>query len=275
MTTLEERVARMPRLVSIRLALACALACLFALSTAAAIAKLPTAPLVSLRVVGARGKVLAERSVTTATTSLRTSPKATCLGAGTGGSGRSVKVRGNTALGVLAKAAKSAGALRPLLTTDHFRAEFGLGLCGVGESKSSSKRSWYLKVNHKDPQRGGEQVKVHAGDEVLWALEPYPYPEELVLSAPASAEAGKPFTVTVTAYDDAGKHKPAAGATVTGAIAPTGADGTTTVVLNEAATLQATGGKDIPSNRVAVCVAGPSAGCGEVLPARRMTRPKA
>jgi hypothetical protein len=243
----------MPRLVSIRLALACALACLFALSTAAALAK---GPVVSLRVIGAGGKVLAERSVTTETTSLKTSPKATCLGAGTGGSGRTVKVRGNTALGVLAKASKSVAALRPLLTTDHFRSEFGLGLCGVGRSKSSSKRSWYLKVNHKDPQRGGEQVKVHAGDEVLWALEPYPYPEELVLKAPATAEAGKAFTVTVTAYDDAGKHKPAAGITVTGASGPTGADGTATVTLNESIALRATGPGDIPSNQAFVCVAG-------------------
>lgn len=243
----------MPRLVSIRLALACALAFLFALSTAAATAK---GPVVSLRVVGAGGKVLSEGSVSAATTSLRTSRKATCLGAGTGGSGKFVKVRGNTALGVLAKAAKSTAALRPLLSTDHFRAEFGLGLCGVGKSKASAKRSWYLKVNHKDPQRGGEQVKVHAGDEVLWALEPYPYPEELVLSAPATAETGKPFTVKVTAYDDAGKHKPAVGVTVTGATAPTGADGTTTVVLSGAATLQATDGKDIPSNRVTVRLEG-------------------
>lgn len=249
----------MPRLVSIRLALACALVLLFALSTASATAK---GPVVSLRVVGAGGKVLAERSLTTATTSLKTSPKATCLGAGTGGSGKFVKVRGNTALGVLAKAAKTTGPLRPLLTTDHYRAEFGLGLCGVGKSRSSSKRSWYLKVNHKDPQRGGEQVKVHAGDEVLWALEPYPYPEELVLSAPVTAKAGQAFTVTVTAYDDAGKHKPAAGVTVTGATAPTGADGTTTVVLSQPAVLQATRGSDIPSNRVTVCGSEPDMACG-------------
>jgi hypothetical protein len=254
----------MPRLVPIRLALACALACLFALSTAAATAK---GPVVSLRVIGSGGKVLAERNLATATTSLRTSRKATCLGAGTGGSGKLVKVRGNTALGVLARASKSTGALRPLLMTDHFRAEFGLGLCGVGKSRSSSKRSWYLKVNHKDPQRGGEQVKVHAGDEVLWALEPYPYPEELVLSAPVTAKAGQPFTVTVTAYDDAGKHKPAAGVTVTGATAPTGGDGTTTVVLEKPTVLRATRNGDIPSNRVTVCGSEPDMACGALPPA--------
>ncbi len=253
----------MPRLIPFRLAAACALALLFALSIAGSAGALPgTSQPPHLRVVGKGGKVLAERLVTTATTSLKTSPKATCLGTGTGGSGRSVKVPGNTALGVLAKAAKTTGSLRPLLTTDHYRAEFGLGLCGVGKSKSSSKRSWYLKVNHKDPQRGGEQVKVHAGDEVLWALAPYPYPEELVLSAPATAKAGKAFTVTVTAYDDTGKHKPAVGVTVTGASGPTGADGTTTVVLSQPAVLQATRGSDIPSNRVTVCGSEPDMACG-------------
>ncbi len=241
----------MPRLVSFRLALASALALLFVLSTAAATAR---GPAVNLRVVGAAGKVLAQRTVFTGAVSLKTSSKATCLGAGTGGSGRKVTVKGNTALGVLAKASKAVQALRPLQTTDHFRAEFGLGLCGVGRSRSNSKRSWYLKVNHKDPQRGGEQVKVRAGDEVLWALEPYPYPEELVLSAPKAAKAGRPFTVKVTAYDDAGKHKPAAGVRVIGASEPTGADGKATVVLGRPTVLQATAGGAIPSNRVSVCI---------------------
>jgi hypothetical protein len=240
----------MPRLVSTRLALVCALGLMFVVPTAA-VAK---GPAVKLRVVGAAGKVLAQRTVFAGAVSLKTSPKATCLGAGTGGSGRNVTVKGNTALGVLAKASKAVQALRPLLTTDHFRSEFGLGLCGVGRSRSSSKRSWYLKVNHKDPQRGGEQVKVRGGDEVLWALEPYPYPEELVLSAPEAAEAGQPFTVKVTAYDDAGKHKPAVGVSVTGASEPTGPDGTAIVALSRPAVLQATAGGAIPSNRVSVCV---------------------
>jgi hypothetical protein len=241
----------MPRIVSFRLALACSLALLSVLSMGTASAK---GPLVDLRVVGAHGKVLAERPVSPSTTSLRTSPKATCLGAGTGGSGKSVKVKGNTALGVLARASKSVTALRPLLTTDHFRAEFGLGLCGVGRSRATATRSWYLKVNHKDPQRGGEQVTVQAGDEVLWALAPFPYPEELVLSAPRKVKAGRPFEVKVSAFDDAGKRKPAAGVKVTGASGPTGADGTATVTLDRPERLQAKNGKDIPSGYVGVCV---------------------
>jgi hypothetical protein len=243
----------MPRLVPFRPVAACALALVFVLCTAAAVAK---GPVVNLRVVGARGKILAEEAVGAATTSIKTSPKATCLGKGTGGSGRSVKVKGTTALGVLARAAKSTTALKPLLATDHYLSEFGLGLCGVGKSKATSKLSWYLKVNHKDPERGGEQVKVRGGDEVLWALEPYPYPDELALSAPGEAVAGTPFEVRVFAYADDGKRKPAAGVTVTGATAPTDAEGRATVVLTEPAKLVAHDSKDIASNQVAVCVGG-------------------
>ena len=60
-----------------------------------------------LRVVGAGGKTLAEETLQTGTTKVPTSPKATCLGKGTGGSGKSVTVRGATALGLLAQGAKS------------------------------------------------------------------------------------------------------------------------------------------------------------------------
>lgn len=248
----------MPRLVPFRLAAACALALLVVLSTTALAAA--KAPRVSLRVVGSGSKVLSEQFVNAKTTSIKTSPKATCLGGGTGGSGKSVQVKGPTALGVLGQASKLTPALRPLLVTDHFLSEFGLGLCGIGKSKTTKKLSWYLKVNHKNPNKGGEQVKLHSGDEVLWALEPYPYPDELSLIAPHEAELGKPFTVSVFSYDDKGKKTAAAGVSVTGASAPTGADGTTTVTLSAPTVLTATDGKDIPSNQIAVCVSGACGG---------------
>jgi hypothetical protein len=236
----------------------CALALLIVFSTAAlAAAKTPR---VELRVLGSGGKVLAEQFVGAKTTSIKTSPKATCLGKGTGGSGKSVQVKGATALGVLGQAAKLTPALQPLSITDHFLSEFGLGLCGIGKSQTTKKLSWYLKVNHKNPNKGGELVKLHAGDEVLWALEPYPYPDELSLVAPHEAEAGKPFTVSVFSYDEKGKKKPAAGVAVTGAGAPTGADGTATVTLSAPTALIATGAKDIPSNQVAVCLSGACGG---------------
>src|SRR5664279_3903123 len=103
----------MPRSTPIRLAAACVLAVALSVSlTASALAKGFTA---DLRVVGTNGKVLAEKSVTTATTAVKTSPEANCFGAGSGGSGASVSIQGNTAMGLLAAAAKTTGSLKPLL----------------------------------------------------------------------------------------------------------------------------------------------------------------
>jgi hypothetical protein len=246
----------MPRLISFRLVVACALAFALVLSTAAIAAakKVPA----DLRVVGG-GKNLVERTLQTGTTSVPTSHKATCFGKGTAGSGKSVTIKGATALGLLGQAAKATGALRPLLLTDAF--DFGLGICGVGGYEATSKLSWYLKVNHKNPELGGDAVKLKSGDEVLWALEPYPYPNELSLVAPEAAAAGVPFEVRVFSYSDKGKRKPAAGVAVTGAAAPTNAEGRTTVTLagpiSGPFTLVATHGKDIPSNQVDVCLGGP------------------
>jgi hypothetical protein len=244
----------MPRLVPFRLAAACALALvLIAVTATAAMAKGTSA---DLRVVGGGGKVLAQETLQTGTTTVPTASKATCLGKGSGGSGKGVKVKGATALGLLAQAAKSTAALRPLLVTDHFLDEFGLGLCGIGGYQATSKVSWYLKVNHRNPEVGGDSVKLKAGDEVLWALAAYPYPSELSLVAPGEAAAGAPFEVSVFSYNDKGKRKPAVGVEVTGAAAPTDAKGHATVTLTAPATLGATHGKDIPSNQVAVCVNG-------------------
>jgi hypothetical protein len=244
----------MPRLIPSRLAAACALALILALSSAAlAVAKGTRA---ELRVVNAAGKSLAEKTLKTGTVTIPTSPKATCLGKGTGGSGKGVKVKGATALGLLAQASKSTPALRPLTVTDHFLSEFGLGLCGVGGFVGHGGASWYLKVNHKNPQLGGELVKLKPGDEVLWALASYPYPNELSLIAPSEATPGVPFEARVFSYNDKGKRKPAAGVTVTGALAPTNSEGRATVTLTGPTTLVAIHGEDIPSNRVAVCAGG-------------------
>jgi hypothetical protein len=244
----------MPRLTPFRLAAACALAFVLSASTAAiAIAKVPA----ELRVVGG-GKVLAEETLKTGTTKVPTSPKATCFGKGTAGSGKAATIKGATALGLLGQAAKSTSALKPLLLTDAF--DFGLGICGVGGYEATAKLSWYLKVNHKNPELGGDSVKLKAGDEVLWALAAYPYPNELSLIAPSGAAPGVPFEVRVFSYSDKGKRKPAAGATVTGASTPTDAEGRTTVTITGSTTLVATHGKDIPSNQV------PVSACAGVCP---------
>ncbi len=247
----------MPRSTPIRLAAACALALALSLSlTAGAIAKGFSA---DLRVVGANGKILAEKPVTTATTSVKTSPKANCFGAGSGGSGDAVSIKGNTAMGLLAAASKTTGALKPLLISDHF--DFGLALCGVGSSVVKGEASWYLKINHKALSVGGDAAKIKAGDEVLWDLAPsYPYPNELSLTVPKVVNAGKAFTVKVVSYDEKGKAKPAAGVKVTGASGLTQANGKTTVTLARSGQLTATKGEEIPS-RVSVCVGGAAVLC--------------
>jgi hypothetical protein len=247
----------MPRINPFRLALACALALSLTLVvTAGAVAKGLQA---DLRVVGSGSKVLAEKTVASANVSVKTSPKATCFGPDNTGSGDSVQLQGNTAMGLLASGAKTTAALRPLLISDAF--DFGLALCGVGSSVAKGSASWYLKINHKAQAVSGDTAKIKAGDEVLWALAKteapaYTYPGELVLTAPASATAGEAFTVRVWSYNEKGRKTPLAGAKVTGASEPTGSDGRTTVTLSKPAKLGAKALAEIPSAKVAVCIGG-------------------
>jgi hypothetical protein len=241
----------MPRIISFRPAAACMLALALSLAvTAAAVAKGVSA---DLRVVGKGSKVLTEQTLDTGTTTIKTSPRANCFGAGTAGSGKAVTIKGATALGLLGQASKSTASLRPLLLTDAF--DFGLGICAVGTSKVSGKASWYLKVNHKGASVSGDAVKLKPGDEVLWDLAPsYPYPNELGLIVPVGVTAGVPFEVQVVSYDEKGKRQPVSGATVTGASGPTAANGKATVTLGATAALIATHGKDIPSPAEEVCI---------------------
>ena len=241
----------MPRFIPFRLVAAGALALALSLSPAASAAAKGVSA--DLRVVGKGGRALTEQTLSTATTTIKTSRKANCFGAGTAGSGASVTIKGATALGLLGQAAKTTGSLRPLLVTDAF--DFGLGICGVGASKVSGKASWYLKVNHKGATVSGDAVKLKPGDEVLWDLAPsYPYPNELGLEVPDSALGAQPFQVTVYSYDEKGKRKPVSGAIVTGASGPTDASGKASVTLSAPASLVATHGKDIPSPAEKVCI---------------------
>lgn len=247
----------MPRITPSRLAAACALA--ITLSMALAAGASAAGFKAELRVVGSGSKVLAEKPVATATTAVKTDPKAECFGKGSGGSGDPVTIKGNTAMGLLARASRSTPALSPLSISDSF--DFGLALCGVGRSVAKGSSSWYLKINHKSLSVGGDVAKIHPGDEVLYALvkteaPSYKYPEELALAGPSTAKPGVPFTVRVLSYDEKGKSKPAGGVKVTGASAPTGADGRTTVTLSKPAQLIATGAGEIPSAREPVCVGG-------------------
>src|SRR4051794_406366 len=199
----------MPSVISNRLGRACLLAAalsvpLLLVCVVGASAKGFSA---QLRVVGTGGRTLAEKSVSTGSVSVKTSSKATCFGAGTGGSGKSVTLKANTAMGLLGRGAQSTGALRPLSISDHF--DFGPALCGVGGSVAKGSASWYLKINHRAQSVSGDAAKIRPGDEVLWVLAKtsapaYKYPEELVVSAPHSVRAGQTATVRVFSYDEKG-----------------------------------------------------------------------
>jgi len=247
----------MPRFTPFRLAAVCALALSLTLAFAAgASAK---GFMAELRVVGSGGKVLVEKPIATATTAVKTSPKATCFGPGSGGSGDPVTIKGNTAMGLLARASKLVASLRPLLISDSF--DFGLALCGIGSSVAKGSSSWYLKINHKSLPVSGDAATIRPGDEVLWTLATteapdYKYPTELVLSAPDNVKAGMPFTVRVLSYDEKGKSIPAADVRVTGAAIATGSDGRTKVTLRKPARLIARADGQIPSAREPVCVGG-------------------
>jgi hypothetical protein len=247
----------MPGMTLKRPALACLGVSVLALIPASAgAASIPA----HLRVLNTAGTVLADQVQYTGTVRVPTSPRARCFGAGSGGSGDRVTVRGATALGLVQDASATAKSLRPLRITDSF--SFGLGVCGFGASGASGDGFWYLKVNHKGAQVGGDRLRLRRGDEVLWYLSPtFPAPQELSLVAPHQATAGQPFGIRVFAYDDAGHRSPVAGARVPGAAGPTGADGRTTVTLAGSAKLRAGHGAGIPSDSEFVCVPGGPGGC--------------
>ncbi len=213
---------------------------------------------VDLRVVSTAGRTLAEQRQYTGSVKIKTDPQAKCFGQGTGGRGDRVEVNGATALGAVRDGLARDRDLRPLSITDAFLDDgFGLGVCGIGGFESQGSSYWYLKADHVGSQVSGSQLRLNSGEDVLWYLTPsFPPPPELGLKAPARAQPGVPYQVTVYSYADDGTRSAAVGAAVTGGAAPTGAGGHTMVTSTEAGTdrLRATHEQDIPSNRVTVCV---------------------
>lgn len=201
----------------------------------------------------------------TGTANIPTDPDADCFFGGTGGSGDPVTLSGPTALGAVKHASNWHSGLLPFSITDEF--EFGLGVCGFGGHESDASTFWYVKVDHKEPTTGGDQVELENGDRVLWYLSPSnfpnPNPAELILVAPASAEPAVPFQVAVTEwtcttdFPSTCTQGPANNAQVrvNGVqVATTNASGLATVTLPASSTLRATRGAEIPSKTVPVCV---------------------
>ncbi len=216
-----------------------------------------------------------------------TTPEADCFGP-PGGSGAAFHYDEPTALSLLATAARTSRAVRPLQLTDQFG--FGLGICGIGGAQASSgKTFWYLKANHAESSVGADQLVVRDEDEVLFYLAPDAYPNpnpaELELIAPARAKAGTSFQARVlehscttdqTTFETTCEARPAEGATVTGASAPTGADGIAQVGAGGAGKLRLTAvrGSEIRSETLAVCVADELAECPAARGERLVGSPK-
>ncbi len=230
-------------------------ACLLALTFTALAEASKGTTAADLRVVDPDNRTLTEGTQMTGPVKIRTDRRAACFGPGTGGSGDRVSVPGSTALGQLANARGVDDDVSPLGITDYF--DFGLGICRIGSAVAPATGYWYLKINHEASFSGADQARVRPGDEVLWYLiEDFnaPVPDELELVAPARVNAGEPFEVKVIRWADDGKRGPAAGVEVSGAPAPTAADGTTTVSVNRrTAVLRATEPGAISSNEEVVC----------------------
>jgi hypothetical protein len=87
----------------------------------------------------------------------------------------------------------------------------------LGETPSSKTGYWGLWLNNKYATTGACEIKLHAGDQVLFAVDSVKKHEHpLGILAPATATAGKPFTLKVVSYSDKGKATALAGAHVTG-----------------------------------------------------------
>jgi hypothetical protein len=109
------------------------------------------------------------------------------------------------------------------------------------EEGSSANYYWSFWLNNKYSEEGVCEPELQSGEQVLFVPACYgtgcpPAPNVLAIEAPATAEVGKPTTVTVLSYPNAGgEPTPAVGATVEGGgdsnAPPTNAQGQTTLVF--------------------------------------------
>jgi hypothetical protein len=130
-----------------------------------------------------------------------------------------------TKFGAPSGACPAASALGALNTATHgrwkgkFYASYNDYLIGsiLGETPSPQKGYWGLWVNNKYATTGACEVKLTAGENVLFAVDSVKKHEHpLGIIAPRNAKAGTPFTVKVVSYSDRGKATPLAGAHVRG-----------------------------------------------------------
>lgn len=96
----------------------------------------------------------------------------------------------------------------------------------LGDTESGKKAYWEILVNNVAASTGACEIKLHAGERLLFAAMPLSgtgYP--LVMKAPKTATKGAAMKVTVDYVNGKGKAQPLAGATVTGGSATTTTNG--------------------------------------------------
>jgi len=156
------------------------------------------------------------------------------------------------------------------------------------DESSTANYYWSFWLDNKESSVGVCEAELGPGDQVLFFPACYgtscpTAPNVLTIEAPATTEIGKPTTVTVLSYPNAGgEPKPAVGATVTGGGAasalPTNVQGQTTLTLSTHGTdtLRATGSGEEASvpGEAFVCVhAGNDGTCGTTAPPLGNTGP--
>ncbi len=86
----------------------------------------------------------------------------------------------------------------------------------LGETESGTKEYWEIFVNNVAASAGACEIKLHSGEQVLFAAVtvsgPAAYPLGVVV--PSVIVVGRPFVVEVVGYNAKGKKRPLAGASV-------------------------------------------------------------
>jgi hypothetical protein len=125
--------------------------------------------------------------------------------------------------------------------TTKFGPEYEItSILGETHSFTSSKDFWEIFADNASASAGGCELKLHKGEQLLFAAVPQTgveYP--LGLSAAHTVVGGKAFTVKVVWWNAAGKPRPLAGALVTasGVKARTNKHGVATIVAHHRGTL--------------------------------------
>jgi hypothetical protein len=130
-----------------------------------------------------------------------------------------------TKFGAPAGACPAASALGALNTATHgkWKGTFSTTYNGffvtsiLGETPGSKTGYWGLWLNHKYSTSGACELKLRAGDQLLFAVDAIKKHEHpLGIVAPARARAGRAFKLKIVSYSDSGKATPLAGAHVRG-----------------------------------------------------------